>query len=199
MCTRTACMVAEHYARHSFASNWPAHQVDAWVAVSMLLVYMVVFGLSWGPVPWAMPAEIFPSSLRAKGVALSTLSNWFFVSLPVSQRGARSSHAPLELCRGPHHATWVQDLLDCLPGQPLTSRRSARRGHLVWSIRLLLCLRVPVHLLGAVGLPGDGGCAGACCLGQRHGGTPAYSSLHSSSSSTMCSSASLDAVPHGAC
>ena len=27
-------------------------------------------------VPWAMPSEVFPSSLRAKGVALATCSNW---------------------------------------------------------------------------------------------------------------------------
>ncbi|KAK5015942.1 major facilitator superfamily domain-containing protein [Cryomyces antarcticus] len=37
---------------------------------------LVALGASWGPMPWAMPAEIFPSSLRAKGVALSTCSNW---------------------------------------------------------------------------------------------------------------------------
>jgi hypothetical protein len=37
---------------------------------------MVAFGLSWGPVPWAMPAEVHSSSYRAKGVALSTCSNW---------------------------------------------------------------------------------------------------------------------------
>lgn len=29
-----------------------------------------------GPIPWAMPAEIFPSSLRAKGCAYGTMSNW---------------------------------------------------------------------------------------------------------------------------
>ncbi|KAG8532806.1 uncharacterized protein KY384_002684 [Bacidia gigantensis] len=46
------------------------------VLVALLLFYMLSFGASWGPVPWAMPAEIFPSSLRAKGVALSTCSNW---------------------------------------------------------------------------------------------------------------------------
>ncbi|KAI4101881.1 MAG: hypothetical protein L6R37_004702 [Teloschistes peruensis] len=44
---------------------------------ALLLFYMLSFGASWGPVPWAMPSEIFPSSLRAKGVALSTSSNWF--------------------------------------------------------------------------------------------------------------------------
>ena len=60
-----------------FSSNWPAHRAEGWVSVAFLLAYMVAFGCSWGPVPWAMPAEIFPSSLRAKGVALSTCSNWF--------------------------------------------------------------------------------------------------------------------------
>jgi Sugar (and other) transporter len=37
---------------------------------------MICFGATWGPVPWAMPSEIFPSSLQAKGVALSACSNW---------------------------------------------------------------------------------------------------------------------------
>lgn len=44
--------------------------------LKQLLFYMFSFGSTWGPVPWAMPSEIFPSSLRAKGVALSTCSNW---------------------------------------------------------------------------------------------------------------------------
>lgn len=34
------------------------------------------FADSRGSQPWAMPSEVFPSSLRAKGVALSTCSNW---------------------------------------------------------------------------------------------------------------------------
>lgn len=59
-----------------YSSNWPAHTAQGWTSVAFLFVYMVSFGASWGPVPWAMPAEIFPSSLRAKGVALSTCSNW---------------------------------------------------------------------------------------------------------------------------
>lgn len=59
-----------------FSSNWPAHRAEGWVSVAFLLFYMLSFGASWGPVPWAMPSEVFPSSLRAKGVALSTCSNW---------------------------------------------------------------------------------------------------------------------------
>lgn len=60
-----------------FSNDWPSNENKAWAAVSFIFIYMVSFGLSWGPVPWAMPSEIFPSSLRAKGVALSTCSNWF--------------------------------------------------------------------------------------------------------------------------
>jgi len=59
-----------------YSDNWPAHKTQAWVSAAFLLFYMIAFGASWGPVPWAMPSEIFPSSLRAKGVALSTCSNW---------------------------------------------------------------------------------------------------------------------------
>ncbi|GIJ99054.1 hypothetical protein Aspvir_001178 [Aspergillus viridinutans] len=59
-----------------FSNNWPAHRAQGWVSVAFLFFYMISFGASWGPVPWALPSEIFPSSLRAKGVALSTCSNW---------------------------------------------------------------------------------------------------------------------------
>ena len=81
-----------------FSSNWPAHRSEGWTSVAFLFLYMLGklihprrkldvagkvepkslsgFGASWGPVPWALPSETFPSSLRAKGVALSTCSNW---------------------------------------------------------------------------------------------------------------------------
>jgi MFS family permease len=81
-----------------FDKNWPAHRAQGWTSVAFLFFYMLSFGASWGPVPWSLPSgeqslwrfrialcmilidcdspEIFPSSLRAKGVALSTCSNW---------------------------------------------------------------------------------------------------------------------------
>ncbi len=33
-------------------------------------------GIRWGPTPWLLGAEIFPLRARAKGMALSTVSNW---------------------------------------------------------------------------------------------------------------------------
>ncbi|CAH0051638.1 unnamed protein product [Clonostachys solani] len=47
--------------------SWPSHETEAWVSVAFLLFYMLAFGASWGPVPWALPSEVFPSSMRAKG------------------------------------------------------------------------------------------------------------------------------------
>lgn len=59
-----------------FGKDWTHHRNAGWASVAFLLFYMLAFGATWGPVPWAMPSEIFPSSLRAKGVALSVCSNW---------------------------------------------------------------------------------------------------------------------------
>lgn len=32
--------------------------------------------MTWGPMIWAIAAELFPSKYRAKGMALATASNW---------------------------------------------------------------------------------------------------------------------------
>jgi MFS family permease len=39
-----------------FSSNWPAHRPQGWVSVAFLFFYMISFGASWGPVPWALPS-----------------------------------------------------------------------------------------------------------------------------------------------
>lgn len=59
-----------------FNQSWKTHESEAWTSVAFLLFFMISYGISWGPIPWAMPAEIFPASLRAKGMAFSTMSNW---------------------------------------------------------------------------------------------------------------------------
>ena len=59
-----------------YNGKWTDHQAAAWTSVAFLLFFMLTFGATWGPIPWAMPAEIFPSSLRAKGCAFGTMSNW---------------------------------------------------------------------------------------------------------------------------
>lgn len=47
------------------------------VVVACVVVTNAAFGYSWGPIPWLM-SEIFPNSVRSKGAALSTATNWLF-------------------------------------------------------------------------------------------------------------------------
>jgi len=46
--------------------------------VVCVIIYNAAFGYSWGPIPWLYPPEIMPLTIRAKGVSLSTATNWLF-------------------------------------------------------------------------------------------------------------------------
>lgn len=61
-----------------FSDDWAAHSAQGWVGVVFIIVFMLFFGLSWGPVPWGMPSEVHSSSYRAKGTALAVCANWLF-------------------------------------------------------------------------------------------------------------------------
>ncbi|KAF5336225.1 hypothetical protein D9758_014341 [Tetrapyrgos nigripes] len=49
--------------------------------VVCVIVFNAAFGYSWGPIPWLYPPEIMPLSVRAKGVSISTATNWAFNTL----------------------------------------------------------------------------------------------------------------------
>ncbi|GLB37892.1 putative major facilitator superfamily, sugar transporter (TC 2.A.1.1) family protein [Lyophyllum shimeji] len=59
-----------------FESDWAAHSTAAWTAVAAIYTFTAAYGVSFGPVGWVLPSEVFPVSMRSKGVALSTASNW---------------------------------------------------------------------------------------------------------------------------
>ncbi|KAJ3991435.1 hypothetical protein F5050DRAFT_1189507 [Lentinula boryana] len=59
-----------------FASNWASHPTAAWISVGFVYLFTVAYGMSFGPVAWVLPSEVFPLSMRSKGVALSTASVW---------------------------------------------------------------------------------------------------------------------------
>ncbi|KAF9523606.1 general substrate transporter [Crepidotus variabilis] len=46
--------------------------------VICVIIFNAAFGYSWGPIPWLYPPEIMPLNFRAKGVSLSTATNWLF-------------------------------------------------------------------------------------------------------------------------
>jgi MFS transporter, SP family, sugar:H+ symporter len=46
--------------------------------IAMLCIYIFFFASTWGPGAWVVIGEIFPLPIRARGVALSTTSNWLW-------------------------------------------------------------------------------------------------------------------------
>ncbi|KAL7418182.1 general substrate transporter [Mrakia frigida] len=46
--------------------------------VASVIIFNAAFGMSWGPIPWLYPPEIMPLAFRAKGVSISTATNWAF-------------------------------------------------------------------------------------------------------------------------
>lgn len=77
-----------------YNGKWTNHGGAAWASVAFLLFFMLTFGATWGPIPWAMPAEVFPSSIRAKGCAQATMSNWGnnFIIVRINLPSSRLAH-----------------------------------------------------------------------------------------------------------
>lgn len=48
------------------------------VMVAFVCIYISIFAFSWGPGGWVCTAESYSLALRAKGMSLSTSTNWLF-------------------------------------------------------------------------------------------------------------------------
>ncbi|KAG0207179.1 hypothetical protein BGX28_001517 [Mortierella sp. GBA30] len=61
-------------------TTWAIQGNDAASHAVIACSYLFVcsFAISWGPVSWTYPAEIYPLRIRSKAVSLSTASNWAF-------------------------------------------------------------------------------------------------------------------------
>ncbi|KAJ0106939.1 general substrate transporter [Diaporthe amygdali] len=59
-----------------YEKDWQANTAAGWACVAMAFCFIMVYGVSYSPLGWSLPAEVFPNSMRAKGVALATCVNW---------------------------------------------------------------------------------------------------------------------------
>lgn len=59
-----------------FQDSWPSHKAAGWVACVFVWIFSIAFGYSWGPCAWIIVSEIWPLSVRAKGVSIGASSNW---------------------------------------------------------------------------------------------------------------------------
>mmetsp|Transcript_18201 Transcript_18201/g.29582 ORF Transcript_18201/g.29582 Transcript_18201/m.29582 type:complete len:548 (-) Transcript_18201:111-1754(-) len=53
----------------------PTTRSVQWFTVVMIFVYVVVYSVSWGPLAWVVPSEVFPIRVRAKGMSICVVAN----------------------------------------------------------------------------------------------------------------------------
>ncbi|KAI9057302.1 general substrate transporter [Trametes sanguinea] len=59
-----------------YHDSWDSHVAAGWVACVFVWIFAIAFGYSWGPCAWILVAEIWPLSVRGKGVSIAASSNW---------------------------------------------------------------------------------------------------------------------------
>lgn len=75
-CGSFVCYVLIAILSGLYSHDWASHVAAGWACVAMAFGFILVFGVSYSPLAWALPSEVFPTTLRSKGVALSTCINW---------------------------------------------------------------------------------------------------------------------------
>ncbi|RAL06698.1 sugar porter family MFS transporter [Aspergillus homomorphus CBS 101889] len=58
--------------------NEGLYKAQGWVAIVFIWIFASQFAYSWGPVSWVLAQEIFPSSMRSRGVSIVASTNWMF-------------------------------------------------------------------------------------------------------------------------
>ena len=53
-----------------------AHDLELYANLSQVCIYIFFFACSWGPCAWVVTGEIFPLKARARGLSMTTASNW---------------------------------------------------------------------------------------------------------------------------
>ncbi|KAL5486301.1 hypothetical protein ACEPAI_7347 [Sanghuangporus weigelae] len=59
-----------------YEDSWIEHRAAGWAACALVWLFAIGFGYSWGPCSWILAAEIWPLSVRGKGISIAASSNW---------------------------------------------------------------------------------------------------------------------------
>lgn len=60
------------------AQSWEIRGAPSKAVIACTYLFVATFAVSWGPVSWVYPPELFPLRVRGKAIALTTSSNWAF-------------------------------------------------------------------------------------------------------------------------
>ena len=62
----------------NYSHTVPVHQIS-WLAVLSVVIFIVMFSIGWGPLPWVLMSEIFPPRARGLACGMVTLVSWTLV------------------------------------------------------------------------------------------------------------------------
>lgn len=71
-----ACHLIVAILTSQYRDSWQTHVAAGWAACALIWVFAIAFGYSWGPAAWVIISEIFPLSVRGKGMSIAASSNW---------------------------------------------------------------------------------------------------------------------------
>jgi MFS family permease len=60
----------------TYEGHWANNVAAGWVCIVFVWIFIGNFAYSWGPVSWIVVSEVFPLSMRAKGVSIGGSANW---------------------------------------------------------------------------------------------------------------------------
>ena len=60
----------------TYAGNWDSNESAGWACVAFAFLFITIFGASYSPLGWSLPPEVFPVSIRSKGVGLAVATTW---------------------------------------------------------------------------------------------------------------------------
>ena len=76
VCQYIVAAVGTAYPGTSNDPNFVANSAAQNASIAFTCIYIFFFACSWGPVAWVVTGEIFPLKARAKGLSMTTASNW---------------------------------------------------------------------------------------------------------------------------
>ena len=69
---------AYFYFKEHSVQGGDGSELPGWIPLIALMVYVVSFSVGFGPIPWLMMGEVFPSRIRGTAASFATALNWAF-------------------------------------------------------------------------------------------------------------------------
>lgn len=153
-----ACHIIVAILTGLFHNSWETHRAAGWAACALVWLFAIGFGYSWGPCSWILVAEIWPLSVRGKGVSIAASSNW--MNNFIGKLGTAISTVDIELivfCSRPGYSddagqTWLRDVrflrsayicLFAIERDPIADRHPCGYRHSPSSVASSYCFLCP--------------------------------------------------------